>query len=68
MKIKKKCLSELFSSIFLKKAKLTKNEKNLKNYLLANLRPKLTFWSQHYHRIIVKFIKKIKNFFFQHLN
>jgi hypothetical protein len=42
--------------------------KNEKNYLLAELRPKLKFWSQNSHRQGLKFFKKTEKIFFQHLN
>ena len=42
---------EQLENIFQKREKL-------KNYFLADLRPKLKFWSQHSHRQVLKFIKK----------
>jgi hypothetical protein len=37
--------------VFLKKEKKVEIREKLKNYLLADLLPKLKFWSQHSHNI-----------------
>ncbi len=58
MKIKKNLLFGTFFKHFSQKRKIVEKRVKLKNYFLADLRPKLKFWSQHSHRQVLKFIKE----------
>jgi hypothetical protein len=58
MKIKKKLTFRTFLEHISQKSKIVEKREKLKNFLLAELRPKLKFWSQHSHHQVLKFFKK----------
>ncbi len=56
------CLWTFFKH-FSQKSKIVEKREKLKINFLADLRPKIKFWSQHSHPQVLKFIKEWKKFF-----